>query len=137
MSTTEPHLSTSQTVTLRGLFAAAGHFVTELGHPDIESGLYVTCFRGGVQVQVTRAAGTAEDRSRIVVDAARIIGAEARPDEHLHDAADPNIWGSYIAHGHYMEAPVFAWTPLTLSEANRLGWGNVIELPLPENGAGQ
>jgi hypothetical protein len=118
-------------VSLRGLFVAAAQFVRDLGHDDLEQdGLSVLCIHGGVQVQVLRAAADIEDRRAVVADAASILHGTARVQEHIGDGPAPAEWGIYGTHGRFMEAPVWLWTPVSPGEATRMGWSNVVELPL-------
>lgn len=127
---------TRQTVSLAGLFIAAGKFLSDFRHTEVHNDLSFICHHGSVQLQVCRHAGAAEFRRDLVDLAARILDAPTHVDEHVHEHADPSIWGTYIAHGTYLDTPMFAWTAVSPSEATRLGWGNVAEPPLADAKSG-
>lgn len=116
--------TTAGPVSLRGLFVAAGYFVRDLGHVDLEQdGLSVHCVHGGIQLQVLTSAANIENRGSVVGDAASLLGSTARVKEYNHPGANPEVWGTYEVFGHYAETPIWAWTLVTPDEAQRMGWG--------------
>ena len=121
-------------VSLPGLFTAAARFLAEFRHTEVHDDLSFQCHRGRVDVQVAPHAGTAERRRALVHAAAELLGATVRVREYPASVtADPDLWGSIGAYGHYMEAPFLVWSGLSVHEAQHLGLGsfaNVVALPL-------